>query len=205
MHFTQATIVAFAALMTVSSAAPAGNYLIDLVAEEPTKSPSANPPSIKPIPIQLDPARTTGLIAGLEIIKDSRVTAQLKTTTVNTSSAKKITGARIDGVAGPWCAAFSDAAATVYVPGFEGSDGIFNSVNSASYGALGVYVNSFWCAETKKEVEARIKKTAIQHGDIAPAPVPVPAPAPAPAPVPVPEGSGANVGSYSPYADYGVY
>ena len=57
----------------------------------------------------------------------------------------------------PWCAGFSDAGATQFLRGSNG-DGIFNSANTAVYstGSFGAEVKSFWCAETKPEVEAFI-------------------------------------------------
>jgi hypothetical protein len=64
----------------------------------------------------------------------------------------------------PWCAGFSDEAATKVVKNinFQG-DGIFNAIRSASYGDEPVVVASYWCANTRPEVEAFVANAAAAN------------------------------------------
>ncbi|KPI39364.1 uncharacterized protein AB675_5178 [Cyphellophora attinorum] len=68
---------------------------------------------------------------------------------------------------GPWCAGFSDAKAQNVVKSInEKKDGIFNSVRPASYGNTPVPIGSYWCANTRLEVEQFVAKV----GPFAPKP-----------------------------------
>ena len=84
----------------------------------------------------------------------SVLTAVLDQTTV--ARIQQIKEAEVNEV-GPWCAGFSDAAATSVVRAVNG-DGIFDSANPAIYiqdqdQEKTVTVASYWCAQTRKEVE----------------------------------------------------
>jgi hypothetical protein len=68
---------------------------------------------------------------------------------------------------GPWCAGFSDAKAQNVVKSInEKMDGIFNSARPASYGNTPVPIGSYWCANTRLEVEQFVAKV----GPFAPKP-----------------------------------
>jgi hypothetical protein len=83
-----------------------------------------------------------------------------KTSVIGTNN--MIVEAAVNGAgATPWCAGFSDEAATKVVKNInEKQDGIFNSVRTASYGDVPVLVASYWCANTRPEVEAFVAKAA---------------------------------------------
>jgi hypothetical protein len=65
--------------------------------------------------------------------------------------------------AGPWCAGFSDTGASSVVRAANG-DGIFDSVNPAVYGSV-VTVQSYWCANTRAEVEAFVARAGGNGGE----------------------------------------
>ncbi|KPI37425.1 uncharacterized protein AB675_10351 [Cyphellophora attinorum] len=114
----------------------------------------------------------------------SVINAQLDQTTVVDRNTQ-IQQAEVNQ-AGPWCAGFSDTAASRVVRAVNG-DGIFDQANPAVYGSV-VTVQSYWCANTRPEVEAFVARAGGNGGDgngngngnnnQQPPPPPVNAPAP---------------------------
>ena len=120
------TISAFAAALSLVNAAP---------------TPQAAASAGRSITIKVQ-------LAGFDAA--STVRANLDQTTVSTNA--QIKEAEVSDF-GPWCAGFSDTAATRFQPAVNG-DGIFDSANPAIYSrnTNTVTVGSYWCAATRQEV-----------------------------------------------------
>jgi hypothetical protein len=137
MQYSLSTISAFAAALSLTSAAPvASSTSQDVV--------------------------IVRQLAGFDAA--STINAKLDATTVND---RKVKSATVSS-AGPWCAGFTDSQATQPAKALNG-DGIFDSANEAIYTNDvndAVEIGSWWCAATRPEVEAFVKK-ALASGDAA--------------------------------------
>merc|ERR1711939_1013662 len=144
MQYTLSTASALLAALSLTSAAP-----MPSTSTSTSSSSSGSSSSSVTIVLQLE-----GFDAA------STLRANLDATTVNNRDAKSAALQQ----AGPWCAGFTDAQATQPVPALNG-DGIFDSANEAIYSQdEAVTVGSFWCAQTRGEVEDFVARATNGQG-----------------------------------------
>merc|ERR1711939_947034 len=144
MQYTLSTASALLAALSLTSAAP-----MPSTSTSTSSSSSGSSSSSVTVVLQLE-----GFDAA------STLRANLDATTVNNRDAKSAALQQ----AGPWCAGFTDAQATQPVPALNG-DGIFDSANEAIYSQdEAVTVGSFWCAQTRGEVEDFVARATNGQG-----------------------------------------